>query len=213
MKEIEDIKALVVDENFPLEGGASSDETVTMLRSCLTARKIVREQLATCRDEDDRRANVMIFNSPEAKSDSKDYANDEDIQNFLDITKVCEVPFTSKDVMKVTRLGKKPISNDNGEITRPILIKLKSEQKKKQLFKRLHLWREFQEKEAKEGEKISFIVVTHDMSQEQRKERSLMWEEVKKKQFEIPAESPFRFVIRGPPWKMVIRKVKRDDKK
>ena len=146
----------------------------------------------------------MIYNLPESKQADKDIAYNEDVGSFLDITEICETTFERADVTQAIRLGKKFTEEDK---PRPLLLKLSDEQKKKLLFKKLELWRKHQEHERMEGDDSPLIIVAHDMSQEQRIEKKAMLQEAKLKSEELPTESPHRFVVRGPPWHMSIKKI------
>ena len=162
--------------------------------------------MATYKDEEERRANIIIFNLPESNNELKAEAQQEDQDKFFDITKICEVPFSPKDVVDTFRLGKK---YDTAEKSRPVLVKLAEEEKKKQLFKKLDLFRKHQNDEKTPGDESPGIQVAHDMSQEQRKEKKVLFEEAKAKDLQLESESPYRHIVRGPPWEMKIVKVKR----
>ena len=208
-KEVELFKAQL-DKDFPALKAAVSG-AVEGVKSKLNpfARQVVRNEFITYREEEERRANVMVYNLPEADNINKDEARDDDIRGFLDITETCETAFKREDVVKATRLGKK---NDDVDKPRPLLLRLTDEQKKRKLFKNLHLWRAYQQQEKAEDDDSPFITVAHDMSQEQRSERKALLDEATKQTDELPAESPFRFLVRGPPWMMKVVKVRKQKK-
>ena len=170
------------------------------------AKRLVRQQMESVRQEDERRPNVMVYNLPEAKSNIKEEVRLSDTNYFVDITKICGVAFTSKDVKEVIRLGKKP---EQGNAPRPLLVKLADVEKKKDIFKKLHIFREHQAKDRSTDDTSPFVSVSHDLTQEQREERRELIEEAKKKDQDLEHESPYRHVVWGPPWDMKVMKVKR----
>lgn len=144
------------------------------------ARKEIRQQVWNLKLKEERRNNLIIYNLKENTStDSTDAVKVDDIRDFLEIAKICGTNISEEDVLDCRRIGKK--SNDEGEI-RPVLIKLSSEEKKRQLFLRLGTWRKYQEENRGPQDATAnkpFINLAHDMTQDQRSEKKSILEEAK----------------------------------
>ena len=79
---------------------------------------------------------------------------------------------------------------------RPILVSIKTEEKKKKIFQNLHkLWRT--------AENIS---VAHDLTNKQREELQELIKEAKKKE-ECDQSENYTYQVRGPPWGWLIKKI------
>lgn len=152
----------------------------------------------------------MIIHNLEEKMENVVAVNMGDIKDFLEIAKICGAAISEGDVLDCRRIGKK--GNEEGK-TRPVLIKLSSEEKKRQLFLRLGAWRKYQEDNRGPEDVIAnkpFINLTHDMTQDQRTEKKSLLEEAKNFNTQLPADAHFRWLVRGPPWNMRLQKVDRE---
>ena len=127
-----------------------------------------------------------------------------DTDAFIEITKTCEVAFNPCDVTDIFCLGKKVDTNK----PRPVLIKLSDIEKKKQLFKRLDLFRKHKMEERNPADESPLISISHDLTQDQRSERKALIDEAELKNATLDDSVPYRHRVRGPPWAMKIVQVK-----
>ena len=80
----------------------------------------------------------MIFELPESKKANIDNRKEEDITKFMGLCKnICKVNIMEESLEKAIRLGK---ASDDKE--RPLLVTLKEENKKREIFKNLNKIRE-----------------------------------------------------------------------
>ena len=125
---------------------------------------MIKEQIQQQRRADhDRKANMMIFNVAE-EVDGKAY--------FLNMAEMCGLKevIGTYDIVDVKKIGE-PTGAHAGDKTRPILVKINSEDKKKRLFKNLWRWREVMLNERDPNDnKTPFPSIEHDLTVEQRKE-------------------------------------------
>lgn len=129
-----------------------------------------------------------------------------DTKNFLDIVKICDVAISEGDILDCHRIGKR--SDDNK--CRPVLVKLSSNEKKRKLFFRLGKFKQHQEENRGPEENANnkpFINISHDMTQDQRKEKKSILAEAKNLNSQLARDSRFRWLVRGPPWDMKLWKV------
>ena len=124
--------------------------------------RMIKEQIRKQRKADDRKANMMIFNVVE-EVDGKTY--------FLNMAEMCGLKevIGTNDIVEVKRIGEP--GAHAGDQTRPILVKINSEDKKKRLFKNLRRGREVMLNERDRHDKTPFPSIEHDLTVEQRKER------------------------------------------
>ena len=94
-----------------------------------------------------------------------------------------------------------------GDKTRPILVKINSEDKKKRLFETLGRWREVMLNERDPNDKTQLPSIEHDLTVEQRRERKEMVVSAKEEQRNQSEGSHFRIRVRGPPYAMRIAKI------
>ena len=126
-----------------------------------------------------------------------------DKDTFLDAAKTCEVALTPDDIESCKRLGRYEENK-----TRGIRIELKSEEKKRALFKNLHLLHRSQLATLGAMNKNSFVTIRHDFTIDQKEERKELLAEVANKNSELPLNTTMKFVVRGPPWQQRIQKIK-----
>ena len=86
----------------------------------------------------------------------------------------------------------------NEEKDRPLLITLKEEEKKRQLFKNLNKIRDA-------GEPFSKVIITHDLTKKQKDELKQLVEQAKGKEEDQSGE--YMYCVRGPPWNWFIKKI------
>ena len=111
-KEIHDIKLRVTDDNSPSCIGNDTSKSKSV-----SVESVVAKEFASFREEEERRPNLIIHNLPESADASKEVSNENDKTSFLDTAKTCRVAFSPKDVVKLTRLGRK-----SDEKPRPKLV-------------------------------------------------------------------------------------------
>ena len=109
------------------------------------------------------------------------------------------------DIVEVKRIGEP--GAHAGVKTRPILVKINSEDKKKRLFENLGRWREVMLNERDPNDKTPFPSIEHDLTVEQRKERNEIVVSAKVEQRNQPEGSHFQIRVRGPPDAMRIVKI------
>ena len=161
--------------------------------------KIIKVELKSSEEErrerEHRRQNIMIFELKELEESSRDISLSNDTSSFKQVcVEVLEVDIKPQDIIQVTRIGKKAEGN-----TRPLRIKLSSEEKKKEIFMNLHKLR------ASDSKKIHF---DHDLTKLQRQERKELIEKAKKMTDEDQSKK-YKYLVKGPPWSMFIKRVPR----
>ncbi|KAK3883894.1 hypothetical protein Pcinc_011797 [Petrolisthes cinctipes] len=170
-------------------------------------RQVIRQQVFYLRKEEERRNNLIIHNLQETAELTPEETRKQDITTFMQIVNICGAPIQEQDVLDCRRLGQ-TVSDKNKH--RPVLIKLVSEEKKRNLFVRLGAWRKYQQ-EHRGPEDITagkpLINIDHDMTQEQRKDRRSLVEEAKNLNAKLPVDVKTRWTVRGPPWNMRVLKV------
>ena len=121
--------------------------------------RMIKEQIQQQRRADDRKASMIIFNVAE-EVDGKAY--------FLNMAEMCGLKevIETDDIVYVKRIGEP--GAHAGDKTRPILVKINSEDKKKRLFKNLGRWREVMLNERDPNDKTPFPSIEHDLTVEQR---------------------------------------------
>ena len=102
-----------------------------------TLEEEIERQLRDRENEEDRknrRNTIMVFGLPESKAVENEHRKEEDIKQIVGLSKtICQVNITKEAISKAIRLGKL-----NEEKDRPLLIILKEEEKKRQLFQNLN---------------------------------------------------------------------------
>lgn len=170
-------------------------------------RQEIRQQVFYMRKEEERRNNLIIHNLQETPDLTLEVVRKQDITTFMKIVNICGVCIQEQDILDCRRLGK--ISMDKSK-HRPVLIKLASEEKKRNLFVRLSEWRKFQQENRIPEDIVAnkpLINIDHDMTQEQRKDRRSYVDESKNLNAKLPDDANFRWAVRGPPWNMKLQKV------
>ena len=140
----------------------------------------------------DRMKNIIVHGIDEAEGTDplERRAKDiKEVQNILD--EFCEVELKDEEIVKSMRLGKY-----DREKKRPILISIKSEDKKKTIFQNLHKLRNAPNN----------ISVAHDLTKKQRDELQDLIKEARKKE-ESDQSGNFMYRVRGPPWGWFIKKI------
>ena len=87
----------------------------------------------------------------------------------------------------------------NKEKDRPLLITLKEEEKKRELFQNLNKIRDA-------GEPFNKVIITHDLTKKQKDELKELVEQAKEKEKEDQS-GEYMYCVRGPPWSWFIKKI------
>ena len=134
-----------------------------------------------------RKNNIIVYNVPESNSEDGAERSKQDREVIRELAKICKENWKKEDIVSAIRLGKR---NANGR-SRPLQIKLNSEEKKKALFKNLvHL------KNA--PDKFRNMSIQNDLTKKQRVKEKKLREEAKKMETESLGEDKYR--VAGPPW-------------
>ena len=140
----------------------------------------------------DRMKNIIVYGIKEAKGSNQLDRQTEDIYQLQKIfQEYCEVNLGEEHVGKVIHLGKFDETKK-----RPILVSIKIEDKKRELFQNLH-------KLQRAADNIS---VTHDLTKKQREELQELIKEARKKE-ESDQSGNYMYQVRGPPWGWFIKKI------
>ena len=147
------------------------------------------------KDRQNRRNNMIVFGLPESKAVENEHRKEEDIKQIVGLSKtICQVNITEEAISKAISLGKLNEEND-----RPLLITLKEEEKKRQLFQNLNKIRDA-------GEPFNKVIITHDLTKKQKEELKQMVEQAKEKEKEDQL-GKYTYRVRGPPWNWFIKKI------
>jgi hypothetical protein len=138
-----------------------------------------------------RENNILIHRAAEDDSDGQ---SERDKELVMKLFNTCNAGLEEDKIKKIIRLGRK--SEDK---TRPILVELERSEDKGNLFKGIS--------ELKSGpEELRTLSIGNDLSPEQRKELKALIEEAKQKEQQDPDN---KYRVRGPPWNMEIRKIRK----
>ena len=157
---------------------------------------IIREM----NDREKRKNNFVIFRAPELNTNVKQERIAYDLKVVKEIGTHIGVTITEEDVIRTSRLGKKP--EDKNESNRPLLVSLSNEHVKKNLFKNLSKLRDV-------TGYLAGLSVDHDMTPKEREETKTMQAEAKTK--EEKSAGKFIYRVRGPPWNRYIKKMSKND--
>ena len=164
----------------------------------------ISERLSDIENVEERKTNIIVLNAPESEANSTEERKLDDKAFFVETcNSFCDRNIPSTDILQARRLGKR----SEGKVTRPLLIKLKSEMTKRIIFSQLHKLRN--------NESLSTLSMNHDMTREERVKTKLLVEEAKRQTKDFMEKSKcdetsknWVFKVRGPPWNQEIRKVR-----
>ena len=122
-----------------------------------TVQEVIKKSLKDRDNEEKerqkRQRNIIIFELPESKETNTEDRKEEDIRKFIALCRnICKVNIIEESLEKAIRLGK--VSDDK---ERPLLITLKEENKKREIFQNLN-------KICEAGDPFDKITVTHDLT-------------------------------------------------
>ena len=145
----------------------------------------LQEKEAEEKARKDRRKNIIIFGMKENQATNQKDTQTEDLREIKKIlNELCEVKLNEGDVATVIRMGKYTESKK-----RPVIITIKTEEKKKEIFQNLQKLRRC----------VENITITHDLTQKQRKELQELINSAKRKEECDPSRS-YIYRVCGPPW-------------
>ena len=147
--------------------------------------KKIKEKDVEERARKDRRNNMVIFRIKECEVMSGKEKQEVDLKEVQKILKdYCEVELKQDNIAKVIRMGKYTEGKK-----RPIIITIETEEKKKEIFKNLQKLRR----------SAANIIITHDLTVQQREELHELIKEAKNTE---ECDQSGRFIYRdhGPPW-------------
>ena len=144
----------------------------------------------------DRMKNIIIYGINELQDTNPLERRTNDIKEIQNLLKnYCEVELQDEDIGKSMRLGKYDQTKK-----RPILIAIKTEDKKREIFQNLHKLRR----------SSNNISVSHDLTRKQREELQELIKEARKKE-ESDQSGNVIYRVRGPPWNWFIKKINKKD--
>ena len=201
--------------NIVAEGDKNQNEVVGSF-----AKKVANSQKTITLDREEREKNVIIFNVPEDKDskeeddkegdeekkedeDEKEDENGDEKEvngkhesdaRFFESMCIQNLEYKSTPGVTITRIG----STTNSDYHRPIKVSFHQSFDKRKFLSSLY--------KLKTDKKFNDIRISHDMSEEDRKENKRLlkeaWEKNKKEN-----NDEFKYKVRGPPWSMKIVKV------
>ena len=123
------------------------------------------------KDRQNRRKNIIIFRLSESKKTASEDRKEEDTRKFTGVCKnILKVNITEDSLEKIIRLGK--ITEDKD---RQLLITLKEETKKREIFQNLNKLREV-------GSPLENVIIVHDLTPKQKEELKEKIEEAREKE-------------------------------
>ena len=157
--------------------------------------KSLKERDNEEKERQKRRRNIIVFELPESKKSEPEDRKEEDIKKFVGIcNSIIKISFDQSMIERIIRLGK---ATDDKH--RPLLISLKEEDRKRDIFQNLNKIRESE---------IPFnkISIAHDLTKKQKEE---LQEKIKEAQeMEVSDQSgEWIYRVRGPPWNWFIKKI------
>ena len=145
----------------------------------------------------ERRNNIVVFNLPEPDGGTPQERMHKDVETFTKMTKDgCKNEVKKNEIEKCFRLGKYESNK-----TRPLLIKLKDDERKKKLFLSLKTLREHKGK-------YENVQIGHDLTKSQREEHKEMINKAKEMDT-VEGSENYIHLVRGPPDNLRIVKVTR----
>lgn len=160
--------------------------------SCINTDDVIQE----VREQEERRNNLVLFNVEESKSHDTGDRIKHDKEEVKEIARICNVSIRRDEVLKAVRLGKK------GENSRPLVVKLSSEDKKRDMLKNAD----------KLGRsKYKKVGLQQDLTPKQKEKEKELKEEADAKSRDLPKEESgeYKYGVRGPPWARKVQKVKK----
>ena len=121
--------------------------------------KSLKDRDSEEKEHRNRRKNIIIFEMPESKKSEPDDRKEEDVQRFVGICKsICKINMTNNNIERAIRLGK--VTEDKDRL---LLITMKDENKKREVFQNLSKLRDA-------GAPFNKVIITHDLTKKQKEE-------------------------------------------
>lgn len=157
--------------------------------------KSLKERESEEKERQSRRKNIIIFDLPESKETEPDARKEEDTKKVIGLCKnIINITFDQSMIDRAIRLGKATEGKD-----RPLLVSLKEENKKREIFQNLNKIRE-------SGAPFNKINISHDLTKKQKEELKEIIEEAQKKE-QNDQSGEWMYRVRGPPWNWYIKKI------
>lgn len=158
----------------------------------------INDKLEEYKESVQRRSNIVIFNATE----SDDIVAEKRKENDMAIMQeLCHLTGTNVESIKnVTRLGRKPTERSK---PRPMRVIFEDEKSKGKLMSNLKNLN-------RADENLRKLSITHDLTQKEREQNKLKWEEAKEKNSNLQSgDENFKFIVKGPPWDRKVVKIKK----
>ena len=147
------------------------------------------------KDKEGRRNNVIVYKVPECPPGSYEAVIKHDSDFFLEVcTDVLGLDVMQDDIKKIYRIGKR------GPEPRPLLIQLSSGMLKNHIMESTFKLRSI--------EKFRHVVISHDMTKDEREQCKRLVEEAKERESQEPS-GEYIFRVRGPPGDMKVVKLRK----
>ena len=156
-----------------------------------------KRELQNLKDEEARRNNIIFYGVPESKEKAGDKRRDDDLKFVVEITEKMEIELNRNSVTKVIRLGK---LEDNARKPRPLLVGFDSLAMKQDILT--------QTKKLRDMEEYKDVYWNHDLTKAQREKVKTLVTQAKELEAKDTSGN-FLYRVRGPPEKLVIRKIKK----
>ena len=157
--------------------------------------KSLKDRDSEEKERQNRRKNIIIFELPESKKSEPEDRKEEDVNKFVGLCKnKIKINMTNDHIERAIRLGKVTEDKD-----RPLLITLKDENKKREVFQNLNKLRYA-------GAPFNKVIITHDLTKKQKEELKDKIEEAQEKERQDES-GEYMYRVRGPPWSWYIKKI------
>ena len=157
--------------------------------------KSLKERDNEEKERQNRRRNIIVFELPESKRSEPKDRKEEDIKKFVEFCKgTIKINFDHSMIECIIRLGK--AMDDKHQ---PLLITLKEEDKKRDIFQNLNKIRESE---------VPFnnINIAHDLTKKQKEELQEKIKEAQEKE-ETDQSREWIYRVQGPPWNWFIKRI------
>ena len=157
----------------------------------------VNKVMVEINERKQRERNLIVFGAHESSSDSREERIQHDSVMIKDICTACEVMIEDIDITKIVRIGK--FNKDKTD--RPMLITLKSQETKRNIFKGAKHMRGMPE--------FTDIRLSNDLTRTERDQEKILYDEAK--ELESKESGNFIFRVRGPPWARKVVRIRKED--
>ena len=149
----------------------NTQEATEKSRKIRTEYKSLWDRETEEKDRQNKRNNIIVFGLSESKAPDSEQRKSEEIPKMIGLCKnICHMNISDRDINRTVRLGKVVEDKD-----RPLLIMLKEEDKKRELFQNLNKIRDARTPFIK-------VIVTHDLTKKQKEELKYMVKQAREKE-------------------------------